>query len=443
MQNDLQTELTREQQEIERLFIGAMAVNPDYARSVAGWLQQEIFCDTQLGELWASVQNGEDYTILANTMGIYTDVIGWLNNTPSYLKVGEYATAIKTHAYMRYAVQQSEKIVGAVVDREPTKAYNKIVALAKAALPGKVDMMDTQQVLARFEDAVTSGDRSIPTTIKPIDLITFGLERGTTSALAGRPSMGKTAMMLAMARGQAKIGKKVGIFSLEQGAVSLWARMACPIVGLTWMQVRSGKLPEGKREELLSAATTLAEDLGEYLFLNDKETVTTNDIWATQLQAQYDVIYVDHLRLLKNHYGKYVNENKRMGRMSMELHDLSKVGNCVIVACCQLNRALENRAEKRPTMADLRDSGELEENFDNVFTLYRPSFYDDNVTQLTMDETEFGIAKFRDGARAKVAHLVYDLETQTFMQDKEQLVNLDKFAEEQMEQVYEQEKIPF
>ena len=125
-----------------------------------------------------------------------------------------------------------------------------------------------------------------------------------------------------------------------------------------------------------------------------------------------DVVIVDHIRFLTDDHGE--NENKRLGWLSKQLRDIAKQFDCHVLVLAQLSRSSKERSDKRPILTDLRDSGELEENADNVWMLYVPV---DNTTTLTNRNTvecEVWIRKARDGVRDACVYLDFDRRQQWF-----------------------------
>jgi replicative DNA helicase len=205
--------------------------------------------------------------------------------------------------------------------------------------------------------------------------------------------MGKTALALQIARNIAISGSKVLFFSLEMSAVSLWARMACPS---EWRDFLAGKLSDIRRHDIANQSDDLATQLEHLHIVDNRQTSET--IWRTVASSSPDIVIIDHLRFIKD---QGENENKRQGKISETLHDLAKAFDIPVFCLVQLNRGVETRgaSDRRPQLSDLRDSGEIEENADNVWMLYRESYYNTNgnVPTPTKDETELWIRKFRNG----------------------------------------------
>ena len=134
-------------------------------------------------------------------------------------------------------------------------------------------------------------------------------------------------------------------------------------------------MSDNEKQTLKDKASELMEVYRDNLVIDDRTDHTTDSIWHVVVSEQPDLVIVDHLRLL-NDKDRWRSEVKRQGYISQRLKEIAKEFNCHMMVLAQLNRALENRPDKSPTLSDLRDSGEIEENADLVLGLHRPDFYD-------------------------------------------------------------------
>ena len=139
---------------------------------------------------------------------------------------------------------------------------------------------------------------------------------------------------------------------------------------------------------------------------------TTDTIWQKISNLRPDLVVVDHIRYLKDKGGRDEKEVKRLGYITERLHDMAKAFNLPILALAQLNRSLEGRTEKCPTLADLRDSGEIEENADLVLMMHSEDYY--KKIKPLVRNTEVWVEKFRNGPQHTCINLRYDLKRQWF-----------------------------
>lgn len=253
-------------------------------------------------------------------------------------------------------------------------------------------------------------DRSVPTGIPSLDDAIGGLERQSLTVLAARPSMGKSTLAWQIARNVAASGKRAIFYSLEMSETSLWAKAICGAAGIRWRDIRNGDIPENVSELLSEVAAKLMQRYEDRLRVSDGSN-TIETIWQGVDKYKPDVIIVDHLRLVAN---REDNEVQRLGHITAALKQIAKDTNCASLCLAQLNRQTENRDNKRPTLADLRDSGQIEENADLVLMMYREDYYDTQSSGKTSSETEILIRKYREDVGKGLVKLRYDLSAQWF-----------------------------
>jgi replicative DNA helicase len=201
-----------------------------------------------------------------------------------------------------------------------------------------------------------------------IDKLTGGFMPEEQTVLAGRTGTGKSALAFQIAANVARRGGKVAIFSLEMAERMIGFRLISHEVHTAYQDMLRGWISADGWERMYKA---LARMDSLPLFINDKSTQSIASIESDlAMLDNVDLFVVDHLRLIKDKR-KDENEVGRLGRLSMELRQLARDYKTHCLLITQLNRGLESRDDKRPTLADIRQSGEIEENADNVWGLYR------------------------------------------------------------------------
>ena len=269
--------------------------------------------------------------------------------------------------------------------------------------------MDAFSVGVAFMDLLENLEgRSIMTSIPPLDNSLGGLERQTLTVLAARPSMGKSTLAWQIARNVATSGLKSMFFSLEMSATSLWAKAVCGVTGVRWRDVRSGIATPSQIEAILDQTAKLMNLYAESLLIDDGVN-TTETIYRVVEQHRPDIVVVDHLRLVADPGER---EHKRLGMITQRLKEISKSFNCSVLCLSQLNRGVEDRDKKTPSLADLRDSGEIEENADLVLMLHSDDYY--NPKNLPTAITEVLVRKFRDDVLNQKINLTFDKRHQWF-----------------------------
>lgn len=248
---------------------------------------------------------------------------------------------------------------------------------------------------------------SVPTGFYELDDFLGGFQRSDLIIVAARPSMGKTAFALSVARNAAVEHKiPVGIFSLEMSTMQLVIRLLCAEARLNAHLVRTGKLPLSEGEKLSKNAHKLSE---APIFIDDTPAQSILEIRAKarRLKAERNIgmIIVDYLQLMQGPANAESRE-REISHISRSLKSLAKELNIPVVSLAQLNRVVESRADKRPQLSDLRESGSIEQDADVVLFLYRPEVYGFETWPGTQDEckgaAEVIISKQRNGPTGDV-----------------------------------------
>lgn len=245
------------------------------------------------------------------------------------------------------------------------------------------------------------------TGFKSIDRALGGLLKSSLTIIGARPAMGKTAFALNMAEGAAaKTGLPVLIISLEMNNEMLVKRMFAKASLIDAGKLRDGSLSSEDLNVLNSAADKLSK---MPLWFDDTPIQSFSDIRARALKlkrqrGKIGLVLIDYLGLIETGNERNSNRVNEVSKISRGLKVLSKEIDAPIVALAQLNRGVEQRTDKRPMLSDLRDSGSIEQDADNVMFLYRDDYYnapedqnDDDISQV-----EFIVAKNRNGKRGTI-----------------------------------------
>ena len=252
--------------------------------------------------------------------------------------------------------------------------------------------MDSIEQMYERKELVTG----VPTGFVDLDRLTAGLQPSDLIIIAGRPSMGKTAFALNIAQHVGVAGKLgVAIFSLEMSKEQLGLRMLCSEARVDQSKVRTGYIPASAFPELAKAASRLSESR---IFIDDTPALSVLELRAKarrlkrEREAKLGLIVVDYLQLMRGHDAD--SREQEISGISRSLKALAKELNVPVIALSQLNRQVEARADKRPMMADLRESGAIEQDADVIAFLYRPIVYDKNANE---GDAEVILAKQRNG----------------------------------------------
>jgi len=269
---------------------------------------------------------------------------------------------------------------------------------------------DWFEVACAFIETIEADVRSIKTGVPSLDAATAGLERQTLSVIAARPSQGKSTLGLQIALHAARYNARVLFVSLEMSEINLFARAACPLVGVTWLDVRQGNVPAQDIARLKDAAAAMGSEYAPNLFVYDKRA-TTETVWELAQAHRADLVFVDHIRKLGDR--AELNETKRLGWITNRTKDMAKQLNLHACLLVQLNRGADADENRAPELKHLRDSGEIEEDADLVMMLHGLPVNDITRQRPTRD-TDLWIRKARDGIRDARVKLRYNLKTQQF-----------------------------
>ena len=244
----------------------------------------------------------------------------------------------------------------------------------------------------------------VPTGFVDFDRITCGLQRSDLIIIAGRPSMGKTALALNIARNAAvKNNLPVAIFSLEMSKEQLAFRLLCSEAQIDGSKLRAGYIKKSDWKDLTGAATVLSQ---APVFIDDSPGMTVREMRGKarqmKLECKIGLVIVDYLQLMQGSE-RAESRVQEISEISRALKQLAKELDLPVVALSQLNRAVENRPDKRPILADLRESGAIEQDADVIAFVYREEFYFPDREECK-GKAELRIGKQRNGP-VGVVHL--------------------------------------
>lgn len=246
----------------------------------------------------------------------------------------------------------------------------------------------------------SKGITGIPSGFQTLDAMTSGFQKGDLIVIAGRPSMGKTAMALTLISNAARQGYGIGIFSLEMAAEQLTLRMLSSESGIAHHNIRNATITSQEWVELTNVATKLAESK---IFIDDTAMldIMTLRAKARKLKAMHniDILVVDYLQLLHSPQ-RHENRHQEVSDISRSLKGLAKELNIPVIALAQLSRAVDSRMDKRPMLSDLRESGAIEQDADVIGFLYRDVVYNPETEYPALAELIIG--KQRNGPTGTV-----------------------------------------
>lgn len=421
----------------EEMIIAAILMNPQLFDEIIKELDVDDFSDKEYKNIYQAMNKCYLDGILPGINAVanyypqinHEKVVNIFEQVPDYFNLKMAINNLKEKS-------RKTKLVNAVSEMEDLlkKGFktDEVYKSYKQKLESITNKIDTEQKnyieetfdeIVERKSKVEKGEQiiNIPTGYTNLDFLTEGLHETELTILAARPAMGKTSLALNFILRQLKNDIPVAIFSLEMSAKLLIKRLFSIHSGIDAKKITTGKLTDSEIKKVMSAADFLASKKNKF-WIFDKSDIGIEDIISNirpLLQHGLKVVYIDYLQLI-NTSSVYKNRALEIGEISRNLKILAKEFNIAIVAVAQLNREVEHRNSRRPILADLRDSGEIEQNADNVWFLYRESYYLEQEAKSNGEDlgaTELSLAKHRNGPTG-VVNLIFRKNTLEFLEEE-------------------------
>jgi replicative DNA helicase len=330
--------------------------------------------------------------------------------TPTAANVRTYAEIVHERSLLRQLISAGSEIASSVFNNDGQtarelvdKAEQRVFEIAEGSTRGggAVSVRTLlPQVIDQIDDAHSNPDklRGLPSGFAEFDKKTGGLRPGDLVIVAGRPSMGKTTLAVNMAEYAAVHQTNrvpVAIFSMEMPSEQLITRMLSSIGGVPLGNLRSGRISDDDWVRITSATSQLSE---AKIFIDETPALTPTELRARARRVKREhglgLVVVDYLQLMQVP-GTKENRATEIGEISRGLKILAKELQVPVIALSQLNRAVEQRDNKKPVMSDLRESGSIEQDADMILLIYREEVYDKETTKKGIAEID--LAKHRNG----------------------------------------------
>ena len=406
--------------EAEQSVLGSLLIDRDAIIRVASYVKADDFYISSNGTIYQAIldlynrREPTDMVTLSDELerrDILDNVggIGYLSSllgsVPTAVHVEYYGRIVERTATLRRLIDAGTDIVGIgfrdSVDTDEALDAAEQTLFTVSQKRSTKDFQSISDVLDRYFDQIDYLHQhrgevvGVPTGFLDLDRMTGGLQRSDLVIVASRPSMGKTAFALGLAYGAAVLhGKSVGIFSLEMSAEQLVQRLLSTETGVDSHRLRLGMIDDDEWDRISRAFGRLAET---QIFIDDSATASVMDIRskARRLQAEHglDLLIVDYLQLMSGRRSE--NRVQEVSDISRGLKQLARELNIPVIALSQLSRAVEQRAEHRPMLSDLRESGSIEQDADIVVFIFREDKYDENSEKKGI--AELIVAKHRNG----------------------------------------------
>jgi len=393
--------------EAERAVLGGIMLDPEALERLEGSLLPEHFYVEANAKIFAAIlalhakgQPVDGVTVKDHlernreleAVGGEAYLADLVGTVPTAANVRHYATIVRERAVLRELLSVCARVSrdvyeepGRDVNEHLDAAEQKILAIAEnfnRARPtfAKMDELMVQsyrELEARYAEkkAITG----VPTGFDDLDEMTSGLQRGDLIIIAGRPSMGKTAFAMNLAQNAAIRNDEpgvVGIFSLEMSAQQIALRMLASEARVDMKHLRTGRFSTEDWRKLATASGTLAESA---MYIDDTPAISVLELRSKcrRLRREakgLDLVIIDYLQLMSGRADSERREQE-ISEITRALKGLAKELDVPVIALSQLNRSLESRADKRPMMSDLRESGAIEQDADIIMFIYRDEVY--------------------------------------------------------------------
>lgn len=437
-------------EEAERATLAGVMTNPNTFYELVSFLKPEDFFLVRHRYIFEAMQAISqrnqppgDYLLLIEelrTRGQLDLIGGAAYLTKLSLDGDSTLTTVYGHLVERAAIRRQLMAYGQEVSQAAADESAELSEVINQAEQKQVEIVsrytgaNTQslhQAVSAFYDRVEKLMNSpnqtagIPSGFTDLDRVLLGFEGQALTLLGGRPGMGKTAMMLTMALNMAKAGYRVAYFSLEMGVDQLVGRLVAMETGINGQSIRTGKLSPPEWSKFVEASGNLSK---YPLFIDDTTTWTPIQLHAKcaslKRRLGLQAVFIDYAGLMSGG-GRYKdNKVAESGYISRSLKGLARDLRVPVIAAVQLSRKCEERSDKRPVLSDLRDSGEYEQDADNVLFVYRDEVYNE-ATEFP-GQADIIIAKHRNGPVGTVS-LYYDKPTTKFANAAWRTVDLTAF----------------
>lgn len=417
--------------EAEQAVLGGLMLDNEAWLNVAGRVVEEDFYREDHRLIFRAIQHlaesNKPYDIVTLSEWLKTrgqlDGAGGLaylgaiaNETPSSANIVAYADIVREQSVLRQLIGAGVAISemgyapeGRDVNELLNEAEKKVFAIAEQTKRGGQEYHDVSETLKTIVARTTELFETkktitgLPTGLNRFDHMTSGLQNGDLIIVAARPSMGKTSLAMNIVEHVAlKYNVPTAVFSMEMSAVQLLRRMIASLGHIDQQKIRTGKLDDLDWNRF-SGAVSQIEQAKECIFVDDSSSLSPTELHARarRLQREHKIglIVVDYLQLMTVP-GTRENRTTEVSAISRSLKALARDLKVPVVALSQVNRAVDKNPDGKPRMADLRESGSIEQDADVVVFIHRDDYQ--NPDSEKAGQAELIIAKQRNGPVGKV-----------------------------------------
>jgi len=417
---------------IEEAVLGAIMLEKDALTEVIDFLHPDVFYREEHKEIFKAIislyNTNKPIDILTvtselRTKGKLEDVGGAFYISELTNRVGssaniEYHSRLLVEKYLLRELIKLSSTVQTQAYEETTDVFEllditerDLFNISQGNLKGSYMPMSTlitrtiEEIERISQSREATGISGVPSGFTDLDKITLGWQKSDLIIIASRPGMGKTSFVLSMARNASvNFGKAVAVFSLEMSSIQLVNRLISAEAEIKSEKLRSGELEEHEWQQL---HTKIKELSNAKIFIDDTPGINVFELRAKcrRMKTQYniDMVIIDYLQLMNSHIDnrKNTNREQEISAISRALKSMAKDLDIPVIALSQLSRDVEKRGgNKKPMLSDLRESGSIEQDADQVLFIFRPEYYkifEDDDHMSTRGIAEINIAKNRHG----------------------------------------------
>lgn len=372
---------------------------------------------------------------LFETLGGQTFIAGLMSSVTTTANIITHAEIVRDYAIRRRLIEAGNRIVSLAkrTDNTTKSIIEEAERLIFEAAQNRSssDFRHVREIIGPVfvgvEERYKENDNKVagyPTSFPDLDNYTGGLQPGSLTIIAARPSMGKTAFAVNIAQfGGGESNRPVLLFSLEMPAEQLVMRMLSAESGVNLSLLNSGTFDSHAFDYVREACDVVAK---RNIFINDDSGLTAMDFRTRcrRFKTRHPnlaLVIVDYLQLMSSGDGRPEGRQQEVSDISRMLKASARELECPVIALSQLSRAVESRNEKKPQLSDLRDSGAIEQDADLVLLMYRGDYYGENENNDIQDsEAEIRVAKNRNG-RTGVFKLIFKREFTRFLSHAEDM----------------------
>lgn len=381
--------------EAEQAVLGSVLLRPAALVEIADVIQPGDFYRELHGKIYAAMLECHRRGIPPDTRmvvdqlsaegitGLIAQLTDFVEVVPTSQHIGHYAEVVRKLAVRRKLIAAGGKI--AMLGYDLHRDFSEVLADAQAVLTDAIRVraghhaVPIREVVDQYHEDIASGVLSgLPTGLDDYDNLTGGLHPGNLIVFAARPGHGKSAIALTISDLLSEKGIPVLFFSLEMPRIELMQRLLAMHSKVDLLAIRNRRLSEGELQRVINAMGIVHN---RPILVDDSAALTISEVRTRALREatkhdQIGLIVVDYLQRVKITLRNGENRAAAVGDISSGLKDLAKELECPVLALAQMSRQIDHRAEKEPELADLRESGDIEADADQVGFIVRPELYD-------------------------------------------------------------------